>query len=301
MKKYLLALIFAHLFFTTSVFAQPFVDLINYNNQNFFSHYNDSANSPVYIQDHLLNLFLPKKFKNDNVLIIRVNSEQAVVKRDGPTSYTENLFSVSVPVGFMYVSKSKKWKYTGIFIPKVNSDLRDDLAHDFQYGGIALVTHVYNSNLQLKLGMYYNREFWGNFFLPLVGVDWKINDRFQMYGVMPSNYRFEYKVSKNWNTGLGWRSFQRSFRLSETFNNDFVWVRENQVKAYFEGFVYKNLLFTVDIYRSITYELSRNDYQDVNLTKRGLSTFEPFEKNMGFTLGFAYRLLNAPPTKLEKQ
>ena len=49
------------------------------------------------------------------------------------------------------------------------------------------------------------------------------------------------------------------------------------MKAYFEGFVYKNLLFTVDVYRSITYELSRNDYQDVNLKKSGLSTFEPFE------------------------
>jgi hypothetical protein len=279
--------------------AQPFVDIVNYTNQNFFSHYNDSANSPVYIQDNLLNLFVPVKFKNDNVLIIRLNSEKAIVNRDGPSAWTENLFSVSLPVGFMYVAPGKKWKYTGIFIPKVNSDMRDDLGNDFQFGGIALVTHVFRSDMQLKFGMYYNREFWGNFFLPLLGLDWRINEHWQMYGVMPSNFRIEYKLSKNWNTGVGWRSFQRSFRLSENFNNDFIWVKENQVKAYFEGFVYKNLLLTVDVYRSVTYELSRNDYSDVNQKKSGLSTFEPFQNNMGFTVGFAYRILNTLPQKKE--
>lgn len=279
--------------------AQPFVDLINYNNQNFFSHYNDSANSPVYIQDNLLNLFVPVKFKNDNVLIIRLNSEKAIVTRDGPSPLKENLFSVSLPLGFMFVSPDKRWKYTGIFIPKLNSDLRDDLENDFQFGGIALVTRVFRTNLQLKFGMYYNREFWGNFFLPLLGLDWKINERWQMYGMMPSNFRMEYKLSKNWNTGVGWRSFQRSFRLSETFNNDFIWVKENQVKAYIEGFVYKNLLLSFDVYRSITYELSRNDYSDVNLKKSGLSTFEPFQNNMGFTIGVVYRILNTLPEKEE--
>jgi hypothetical protein len=279
--------------------AQPFVDLINYNHQNFFSHYNDSANSPVYIQDNLLNLFVPVKFKNDNVLIIRVNSEKAIVNREGPSPLKENLFSVSLPLGFMYVEPGKKWKFTGIFIPKLNSDMRDDLDNDFQFGGIVLVTRVYRSDLQVKLGLYYNREFWGNFFMPLAGVDWKINDRWQMYGVMPSNFRMEYKLSKNWNTGLGWRSFQRSFRLSETFNNDFIWVKENQLKVYFEGFVYKNLILTADVYRSITYELSRNDYSDVNLKKSGLSTFEPFQNNMGFTLGFAYRIMRSEPERKE--
>ncbi|MDI1354654.1 MAG: DUF6268 family outer membrane beta-barrel protein [bacterium] len=296
-KKNLLITVCSFFFCASLVRAQPFVDLINYNNQNFFSHYNDSSNSPVYIQDNLLNLFVPTKFKNDNVLIVRVNSEKATVNRSGPSPLKENLFSVSIPVGFMVVSPNKKWKYTGIFIPKLNSDLRDDLQHDFQYGGIALVTHVYSNNLQIKLGMYYNREFWGNFFLPLAGVDWKINDRFQMYGVMPSNFRFEYKVSKNWNTGVGWRSFQRSFRLSQTFNNDFIWVKENQVKAYIEGFVYKNLLLTFDVYRSVTYDLARHDYSDVNLQKSGLNTFAPFENNMGFTVGFAYRILNTLPQK----
>lgn len=295
--------LFFLLFFLVSVFprlhAQPFVDIINYNNQNFFSHYNDSANSPVYIQDNLLNLFVPVKFNNGNVLIMRLNSEKAIVNRDGPSPLKENLFSVSLPVGFMIVSPGKKWKYTGIFIPKVNSDMRDDLGNDFQFGGIALVTRVFRSDMQFKFGMYYNREFWGNFFLPLLGLDWKINERWQMYGVMPSNFRFEYKVSKNWNTGIGWRSFQRSFRLSETFNNDFIWVKENQVKVYFEGFVYKNLLLTADVYRSITYELSRNDYSDVNLKKSGLSTFEPFQNNMGFTVGFAYRILSGLPEKKE--
>jgi hypothetical protein len=283
--------------FSLKVCAQPFADLLAFNSQNFFSNYSDGSKNPLYVQDNFLNLFIPKKFGNDHVFLLRLNAEKLSINRTGSNSSSQQLYSLSLPIGFLFTSPNKKWKYTGVLIPKINSDYKDNLSHDYQLGGIGLVTRVFNENLQVRAGVYYNREFFGNFFLPLVGVDWKINDRFQIYGTMPSNYRIEYKVSRRWNTGLGFRSFTRSFRLNNYYGNDFIWVKESQVKIYLEGFVFKNLLLTLDVYRSIGYQLPRNDYYEPRLEKPGIPALQPFKDSFGFTIGFAYRILTAQNKK----
>jgi hypothetical protein len=279
----------------SAVRAQPFVDVLAFSSQHFFSEYKDSTRDPLYVQDNFLNVFIPKKFGNDHVFLLRLNSERLLVSRKGSPGSSQQLYSVSLPLGCVLSSQNKRWKYTAILIPKINSDFKDDLGYDFQLGGIGLITRVVREDFQVRAGLYYNREFFGNFFMPLVGVDWKINNRFQVYGTMPSNYRVEYKLSSAWNTGFGFRSFQRSFRLNGTYGNDLVWVRENQVKAYVEGFIFKNLVLTVDVFRSIGYRLPRADYDSPRRENPGIPVFQPFSDNFGFTLGFAYRILKAKP------
>jgi hypothetical protein len=273
--------------------GQPFSDIIAFNSQHFFSNYKDSSNNPLYTQNLFLNLLIPKKFGNEHVFLVRLNAEKLSVNRYGSPGYSEQVFSLSLPFGCVLSSYSKKWKYTGIFVPKINSDFKDNLSHDIQYGAIGIVTRVVHENLQIKGGLYYNRECFGNFFMPLLGVDWKINDKLRLYGILPSNYRMECKISPKWNTGIGFRSFQRSFRLNKTRGNDFLWVRENQLKLYLEGFIAKNLLITVDGYRSINYKFSRNDYVHIRQVKNGTPAFDPFKDNFGFTIGFAYRIENS--------
>ncbi len=209
----------------------------------------------------------------------------------GSPGYSQQLYALSLPIGLQLSSKNKKWKYTGVFIPKLSSDFNDNLSNDYQFGGIGLLTRVYRDDLQIKLGLYYNREFFGNFFMPLVGADWKINRRWQMYGTLPSNFRAEYKLSSLWACGVGFRSFQRSYRLCNSNQNDFVWIKENQLKLYLEGFLIKNLVFTMDVYRTINYSFPRNDRYAVKKQKEGTPALQACKDNFGFTLGFSYRLL----------
>lgn len=288
--------VFILLFFIKTK-AQPFVDIIALNSQNFFSNYKDSTHSPLFIQDNFLNLFIPNKFGKGHVFLLRLNSEQLTINRGGKNKSVYRLNSFSIPVGIQFTAKNQKWKYTGIVIPKLNSDMKDDLSHDFQLGGIGLITRIFNENFQVKAGLYYNREFFGNFFMPLVGVEWQINNRWQIYGTLPSNFRMEFKLCEKWNTGIGFRSFTRSFRLSKHDNNDFIWIRENQAKIYIEGFVYKNLLATFDVYRSIGYQLPRYDFYNTSIEKTGNPAFANFHDNFGFTVGLAYRILTLKPLK----
>ena len=94
-----------------------------------------------------------------------------------------------MPIGMKLVSKNKKWETVLLVIPKIASDFRDAIdANDYQYGGVFLEHFVPNEKLKIKAGIYYNREAFGNLFVPLVGVDWKVNDRINLYGILPTNF-----------------------------------------------------------------------------------------------------------------
>lgn len=288
-KKFKIIFWLAVFLFSSSVKAQPNVDIISINSQHFFSKY-DSTSCKIYTQDNFLSLFIPKKFGKGHVLLIRVNAEQLNVTRSDTTNLTYSLYSLSLPIGLQLQSKSEKWKFTGIIIPKINSDFKDNINYDGQFGGIGLVTRVFSKTFQVRGGLYYNSDFWGHFFMPLVGVDWKVSERFRMYGTLPGNYRFEYNVKNKFFTGLGFRSAQRSFRLEGKYDDDFVRVRENQLKIFVEGFVIGKILIGIDVYRSINYNLIRYDYFKTKTEKPGLNVFTKSKDAYGLTFNLAYRI-----------
>ena len=222
--------------------------------------------------------------------MIRLHAEQLTVTRTSTVSQSYNLYSLGLPMGLQLQSKDEKWKYTGIVIPKINSDLIDNTNYDFQLGGIGLVSRVFSKDLQVRAGLYYNTEYWGHFFMPLFGVDWKVNDKFRMYGTLPGNYRFELKLGQKIYTGIGFRSAQRSFRLQKKYNDDFVRVRENQLKFFFEGFVFGKVLLGFDVYRSLNYNLISYDYFNTKTATCRPILFSKTKDAYGLTINLAYRI-----------
>lgn len=291
MKRiFLLSLFFI---FTTTLFAQPFADLISASCQTFSAKYKDPryTHSKNRTDDYNLNFFLPKVFKNGNTFMLRLNTETMNSTMSPDTSYSYRLSAISLPVGFKFVTKNKKWETILIAIPKLASDFRDKTDdHDFQMGGIFLEQFVYSDNLKIKAGLYYNREAFGNFFMPLVGVDWKINDRLSLYGVIPSNYWGEYIiVKKKLYTGINFKSFTRSFSLSEKNNYDYVRYNEEEIKLFLHYFVYKKIL----LFAEAGYNLGKNPMQYVYGTKTRTDVNPVYTQLKGYPLfnfGIAYRM-----------
>lgn len=285
--------------FCVVCFGQPFVDPVSFTARYLQSTYKDSVRGSNQTTDYNLGLFMPKELKSGHTFLLRLNSEMIHSSyMSGSYSYSSNLYSVSMPVGMQLLSGNKKWKTLLMAIPKVSTDFRDNLSKDLLLGGISMVTYVKSDRLKFKLGLYYSREFWGDFFVPLVGMDWKINDRLSMYGVMPSNYRIEYKWSDKLYTGLCFKSFQRSYRLWSQQNNDFVRVRDTQLKAFVDYFVYKKLLVFADVAYGFQYSLVQYASRSQRSYSRTNPVYSPFNNNVLFTLGIAYRIrldLNAKP------
>lgn len=294
MKFRMLILIF--IFRSTASVAQPFADILNFNYQTFSGNYADSSQWKNKTDDYFLNLFFPKNFKNGHTLLVRVNTELLNSTISPDSSYSNRLGSISMPLGMKFLYKSKKWESVIIVIPKVASDFRDKMdGYDFQYGGVFMQHYVPNDKLKVKFGLYYNREAFGNLFVPWVGVDWKINNRMSIYGLLPVNYRVEFNLVKNkLYTGIGLKTFTRSFRLSEKYNYDYVRYDEMQPKIFVDWFVAKKVLVFAEAGYSVSrspwlHKYGTNDKKDDAYSFLN-PLYSPIKNYPIISVGLAYRV-----------
>lgn len=274
--------------------AQPFADIVSFNYQTYSGKYDIKTDTLNRLKNKTDNyqfgFFLPKEFKNGNTLLLRINSE-TINSTIGPdSSYSSRLSNISLPIGMKFVNKTKKWESIILVIPKIASDFKDKIdGYDFQYGAVFLEHFVPNNKLKIKAGLYYNREAFGNFYVPLVGVDWKVNSRINMYGILPTNYKIEFNILKNrLYTGVNLKYFTRSFRLSKKDNYDYVRYDEAQVKLFLDCFVVSKVL----VFAEIGYSIGKNPWQYKYNTKDVVNynpVYNPMKPFLVFNFGLAYR------------
>jgi len=215
--------------------AQYFVDIFSFNRQAY------NIPSGAQTSDLFVNAFIPKVLKNGNTIFVRAHYEKLEMKND---SFPAAFSSITLPIGMQVQLKNPKVKFTGLVIPKIaGADLGSSFSDVFQIGAYSLFTVTQSEKFRYKFGLYYNREFFGNFFVPLVGIDWKVSDRLTIYGTLPNSMKFSYAVAPSRvNTGIAFRSLTRSFRGEDV--NTFVRYNELQLKTFVDFYITpKNAVF----------------------------------------------------------
>jgi hypothetical protein len=231
--KFRITLFFLIVTVTSS--AQYFVDIFSFNRQSY------NVPSGAQTNDLFVNAFIPKVLKSGNTFFVRAHYEKLDLKND---SLSASYSSVTLPVGMQVQLKNPKWKFTGLVIPKIaGADLGASFSDVFQIGVYSLFTVTESEKFRYKFGLFYNSELFGNFFVPLVGIDWKVSDRFSLYGTLPQSFRASYAiVPARVNAGLAFRSMVRTFRGED--NNTFVRYNELQFKTFFDFYLTpKNVVF----------------------------------------------------------
>ena len=188
-----------------------------------------------------MNAFIPKVLKNGNTVFVRAHYEKLDLKND---TLSAAYSSITMPLGMQVQLKNPKVKFTGLIIPKIaGADLGAAFSNVFQIGAYSLFTVTESEKFRYKFGLYYNREFFGNFFVPLVGIDWKVSDRLTIYGTLPNSMKFSYAVAPSRViTGIAFRSLTRSFRGEDV--NTFVRYNELQLKTFVDFYITpKNVVF----------------------------------------------------------
>jgi hypothetical protein len=215
--------------------AQYFVDIFSFNRQAY------NIPSGAQTSDLFVNAFIPKVLKNGNTIFVRAHYEKLEMKND---SFSAAFSSMTLPIGMQVQLKNPKVKFTGLIIPKIaGADLGAAFSNVFQIGAYSLFTVTESEKFRYKFGLYYNREFFGNFFVPLVGIDWKVSDRLTIYGTLPNSMKFSYAVAPSRViTGIAFRSLTRSFRGEDV--NTFVRYNELQLKTFVDFYITpKNVVF----------------------------------------------------------
>jgi hypothetical protein len=284
-------------FFFVPAFSQPFVDILNTSFQSLNTTYKDSSKIKNSTSNYYLNVTLPVKLDSQNMLIIRFYGENLYSKARIDTSdLSFNVSSALLPIGLQHETKNRKWKYLGLIMPKISGHLREETTgKDFQLGGYGLATYNKSDKFKIKYGLFYNREFFGNFFVPLFGIDWRINDRLQMYGVLPTMYRIEYAISKQkLYAGFAFKSYTRSYHIdlhNGTKDSSNVYVRNNEIQAklFVEYYIAKRFVLFGEFGRTINYS-PKLYWSGTKDQVAGFNLYSPIRDNFFFNAGLAYRI-----------
>ena len=298
--------------FIPSLRAQPFVDILNIQYQRFpEAPYDNSANASLLTEQFTANIFIPLELKNKDVIVIGSSFDKFRFKYDSVNnSKTSFLYATSLQLGGVKQWKDGKWSALMLIIPRISSDWEKLSKKHYQLGGVVLFTYTCsgracpsttNKHLKLKFGLYYNREFFGNFFMPLAGFEWKANEKLNIFGVLPGSMNIEYKLNKSLYTGIAYKSITTSYRLSDSTDN--YYVREGhrfwghwQLKGFVNFYPVKNIALFAEFGGTSwrRYEVYENDRENKKdpVTEPGsfYPVYRTFKNGVFFNVGIAFRV-----------
>ncbi len=272
------------------LYAQPFVDIVNVSLQRLQTTYKDSSSKSI-TNNSYFGIMLPLKLDSTNLLIVRLNGEILSSDRGEPLASENKAYVGLFGLGWQH-QLNKKLSITALSLSKISSDLKNDLSHyDLQYGGSLLFQYKPKSNMRWKLGVYYNREPFGNFFVPLLGLDWQISEKKWLYGTLPLSMRYEYKTTEKLYLGAGLKIFGRSYRLGSDQNRDYIWNQENQLKLFADYYLSKNLVLYSEVGYTIDYgprQYADKEQREVEILSNPV--YRPLQDGIYLNLGCALRV-----------
>ncbi|MCK9617059.1 MAG: DUF6268 family outer membrane beta-barrel protein [Lentimicrobiaceae bacterium] len=294
-KTYLLLLVLGT--FLSGLRAQPFVDVLNVQGTYFpKTNYDNYPGAKNETWQGAVNAFIPVVLKNKNTVLTGISYENMCFDMQYDTSsQTEStqLSSVTAQLGFIYQFANTPWSVTVLAVPRIASDLKNFSGKHYQMGGALLFTYQVRKSLKLKIGGYYNREFFGNYFMGLAGIDWKAGKRIYVYGVLPGSLNLEYRISPWLYTGLAYKCITASYRLGNPDNSYYVregdtfW-GDSRLSNFYHLYLTKNLVFNFDAgYSLYRYFEQYNSRDKVEVTR---PVFHKSKDNWFFNTGLSFRI-----------
>lgn len=225
--------------FGFSLFGQPYVDLL----QARYMYALKNNNTPATPFTHFwIGSDLPIKLKPETFLLLSPFYEQWVLDSAETKEIYPVMQSLALPVGLIFPLKNTKWAVT--FVPIVRTNGETLFAENtFQYGAVTFATWTRKPNQKFRFGVYTNAEFFGFFIIPLLGADWRIDDRNYLFGVLPGRLTYEHQWSNKFFWGATFRAPTSSYRLAD---GSFVRLDDNQLSVFIDYYISKHLCITLE-------------------------------------------------------
>jgi len=155
-------------------------------------------------------LFLnPNKSK---YLIVGGNLEAFNFSGTHPDFEVKRVYSISPTLGYSTMV-SKSFNLTALLMPTMNSEYKNIKGSDIKFAAIVRGSWKVSETITWKAILGYRRQFYGPQYVALVGMDWKLNDKWQLYGDIPHNLTASYAVNEKVNTGFNLFVQNSTYRL----------------------------------------------------------------------------------------
>lgn len=216
---------------------------------------------------------LPVSIGKNSFLLISPAFEEWQIDSAKKENIIPSLRSLSLPLGLILPLDPETWSLTLIPIVRWNGEKLFE-KNTFQLGGVFLVGYAVKPHQKFRAGVYLNDEFFGLFVMPLLGVDWRLNENNYLFGVLPGRLTYEHQWSSRFFGGATLRAPTNSYRLS---NGQFVRLSDIQATLFADFYAAKTLCLTLEagwgMFRKIrtglhdTHYLTETDWGDSPILK----------------------------------
>ena len=124
------------------------------------------------------------------------------------------VYSINPTIGYS-MRLSRQWNLTALYLPMLNSDLKKIHGSDIRSGGILRANYRVDSNFSIRATLGYRDQFFGPQYIVLLGLDWKLDDKWRIFGDIPNNATINYTVNSKINTGFNLIANYTSYTLSQ--------------------------------------------------------------------------------------
>lgn len=183
-----------------------------------------------------LNDLLPVFLKKDKsqMLLVGINFESLSFTGTHPDFPVPNLYSIAPVVG--YGRKVNKHLFlSAMLIPVLNTDMGEASSTDIHIGGVVHGSYRITDELSVKLTLGCLKEYYGIQYVALLGFDWKISDRWRLFGDMPIYGTLSYRVNPKINAGLNFTGISTSYRAAE--QNEYFEFTATQIGVFAEYYL----------------------------------------------------------------
>ncbi|MEP7165024.1 MAG: DUF6268 family outer membrane beta-barrel protein [Ferruginibacter sp.] len=258
--------------------AQPYLDIVSLKHTNspnagvINRRWNDAC---LYYYNVITNL--PIRFKNKkDALIFSPFFETWSIQLENERR--QNYYGIALPVSLSKTIPHSKWSILLTAIARMNDSVINGKGK-MQAGGAFIISNKRTEKLTWKLGLYINNEVFGVFVMPLAGIDWKINSRNMLFGVLPGNLVYEHKINPHFYYGANFRAITNSYAMKKGY-----WrIDENQLGIYLDTYFNKNFVLNMEAGHSILRKI-RTGIKDISKYDADVND------NFYIKLSFAYRV-----------
>ena len=238
MSKHKILLTFVGLLICGYSYAQKYTDLFSVSEQYSPNNSFKSGSAKCDIHDMNLAAKAPLKINATDFILVGFSANRLTFSGDslpGGSSFSATTLQVG------YIANFGRYNITAVALPKVSSDFTAVTHHSFQMGGILVFSVKYSANFKLKYGCYYNQEFFGPLIVPIIGLDWKVNEKLRIFGNLPITATAEYTLSKRFSTGIFFNANTCSYLYDK--QKQYIHKSTQEISAFGDLYLTKNMVF----------------------------------------------------------
>ncbi len=212
---YAIAVVLLLMFLPGITFGQGYIEGVNISYEHLPMKIETPAGDQKFTGNNLkvatsIPIFLtPNKSK---YLIVGGNLEAFNFSGTHPDFEVKRVYSISPTFGYSTMVSSN-FNLTALLIPTMNSDYKTVKGSDIKLAAIVRGSWKVSDNLTWKALVGYRRQFYGPLYIVLVGMDWRVNRKWQIYGDVPHNLTASYAVNEKVNTGFNLFVQNSTYRL----------------------------------------------------------------------------------------